>query len=320
MAQRPTDPAVIVAFTASLAQHDPATLRAYRTVLRDFITWRATMPDGTPFQVAHLTATAVRAYLEHLTAAGKAPRTRSKALTALQRFGRWTVEAELLPRNPVVGVTRPTVSDGAPKELSPEQRFVLHALVERAGSPRIAAIVGLGYWAALRISEVAALRLADCTVNQRAGSLTILDGKGGKTRTLDLHNAARRALAAYLDDTASKEARDIHSAYLFTSQRAASRRQQSKPDHLSARGIDHCWHQLKALATHTEWPYVEHITFHDLRHDWAHRARAAGWHLEEIAVYAGHQTKDGMPAIATTVRYTLPTRQQLKLRIAALGE
>ncbi|HCI78967.1 MAG TPA: integrase, partial [Ktedonobacter sp.] len=36
------------------------------------------------------------------------------------------------------------------------------------------------------------------------------------------------------------------------------------------------------------------------------------------AVYLGHQTKDGAPAIATTVRYTLPRRQQLKERIQEL--
>ena len=49
-----------------------------------------------------------------------------------------------------------------------------------------------------------------------------------------------------------------------------------------------------------------------------HRAREAGWSLEEIAVYAGHQTKDGVPAIATTVRYTLPSRKQLKERVQLL--
>lgn len=47
-------------------------------------------------------------------------------------------------------------------------------------------------------------------------------------------------------------------------------------------------------------------------------ARAAGWSLEEIAVYAGHQTKDGAPAIATTVRYTPPSRKALKERLQTL--
>ena len=72
---------------------------------------------------------------------------------------------------------------------------------------------------------------------------------------------------------------------------------------------------LKHRGTHEEWQLIAEVTFHDLRHDFAHRARAAGWSLEEIAVYAGHQTKDGAPAITTTVCYTLPSRQQLIERI-----
>jgi integrase len=70
--------------------------------------------------------------------------------------------------------------------------------------------------------------------------------------------------------------------------------------------------------THEEWQLIADVTFHDLRHDFAHRARAAGWSLEEIAVYAGHQTKDGAPAITTTVRYTLPSRKVLRERLSVL--
>lgn len=76
--------------------------------------------------------------------------------------------------------------------------------------------------------------------------------------------------------------------------------------------------QVKRKGTHEEWKLIAEVTFHDLRHGFAHRARAAGWSLEETAVYAGHQTNDGAPAIATTVRYTLPSRQQLKERIQVL--
>jgi integrase len=81
----------------------------------------------------------------------------------------------------------------APTELTPDQRYVLKTLVERADSPRLTAIFALGYWAALRISEVAQLQIDHCVLNQRAGTITLVGSKGGKTRTLDLHNQARRA-------------------------------------------------------------------------------------------------------------------------------
>jgi integrase len=130
---------------------------------------------------------------------------------------------------------------------------------------------------------------------------------------------ARRALLDYLSPADRREAsRDPESVYVFSSQRAAWLRQQRRPDHLSERGIEHLWAQFKRHGTYDEWQLVEDVAFHDLRHDFAHRARASGWSLEEIAVYLGHQTNDGAPAIATAARYTLPSRTQLKERLQSL--
>jgi integrase len=192
--------------------------------------------------------------------------------------------------------------------------------MQAEGSLRLSAIFALGYWAGLRISEVAQLQVGHCSVNQRAGSLTILDSKGGKTRLIDLHNEVRRALYRYLnkDDPLHRHARDPDSAYVFTSQRAAWLRQQGRPDHLGTRGLEYIWTAMKRRSRPDEYVLIQDITFHDLRHDFAHRARAAGWELEEIAVYLGHQTRDGLPAIATTARYTLPSRRQLKKKLKDL--
>jgi site-specific recombinase XerD len=316
---RPSDPEPLRGFAHALAGKDPKTIAAYLGTLRDFVAWLATRPGGTPFQLALLTETALDAYMQHLEQQHRAPRTRSRALSALRRFCRWAIDEGQLHRNPATAIPRPTVVALAPTELTPDQRYVLKTLVERADSLRLAAMFALGYWAGLRISEVATLQIDHCVLNQRAGAITIIGSKGGKTRTIDLHNQARRALYHYLDLPATHtEAREPDSPYVFTSQRAAWLRQQQQPDHITVRGISHLWSQLKARATHAEWQLIMPITFHDLRHDWAHRARAAGWSLEEIAVYAGHQTKDGAPAITTTVRYTLPSRQQLKEQLQRL--
>lgn len=50
----------------------------------------------------------------------------------------------------------------------------------------------------------------------------------------------------------------------------------------------------------------------------AHRAREAGWSLEEVAYYLGHVTKKGTPAIQTTVRYTQVSREQVKEKLKQL--
>jgi len=319
MTTRSTDFPPLQEFAASLGARDPKTIATYLTTMRDFVAWLATQPGGTPFHLGLVTETAVRGYMDWLQHAGRAPRTRSKALSALRRFCQWAVDEGYLRRNPALSMERPTVVAVAPTELSEDHRFVLKQLVGQHATRRFEAIFALGYWAGLRISEIAQLRRDQCTVNQRAGTITLVDAKGGKTRTLDLHNMARRALYDYLYPAVPQEAeRDPESVYVFTSQRAAWLRQQGFPDHLSERGIEHLWMQVKHKGTHEEWKLIAEVTFHDLRHDFAHRARAAGWLLEEIAVYAGHQTKDGAPAIATTVRYTLPSRQQLKERIQVL--
>lgn len=317
---RDDDPEAIRAFVATLERRDDKTVAAYLAVLRDLVAWLATQPDGTPFHPSLLTVTALQGYFDHLSSAGRAPRTRAKALTALSVFCRWAIGAGQLTRNPALQIDRPTVPALTPIELSPEQRTILKTLVERQNSARLSAIFGLGYWAGLRVSEVAVLRVDHCVLNQRAATITIVGSKGGKTRTIDLHPEVRRALSAYLQLPATQaEAREPDSEFVFTSQRAAALRRRDQPDHLSARGIEHLWTQVKAQATHTSWPLIADVTFHALRHDFAHRARAAGWPLEGIALYLGHQTKDGAPAIATTARYTLPSRQQIREQLKALG-
>jgi site-specific recombinase XerD len=208
----------------------------------------------------------------------------------------------------------------APRELTPNQRYVLKNRIDIVQSHRLSAIFALGYWTGLRISEVAHLQLNNCHLNQRTGHIIIKDSKGSKTRTIDLHNQTRRAVHNYLyrEDHTQRDARDPDSSYLFTSQRAAWLRQYGRLDHLSVRGLGYIWTRMKQQSSQEEYALIRDITFHDLRHDFAHRARAAGWGLEEIAVYLGHQTRDGLPAITTTARYTLPSRQQLKQRLQEL--
>ena len=60
------------------------------------------------------------------------------------------------------------------------------------------------------------------------------------------------------------------------------------------------------------------IAFHDLRHDFAHRALDAGWTLEELAYYLGHLTTKGLPATQITLQYTQMTRAQVKEKLKLL--
>jgi integrase len=90
-------------------------------------------------------------------------------------------------------------------------------------------------------------------------------------------NEARKALYEYL-----KASEDVGRIYVFPSQRS---------ERLTEEGIHHWFRTLKADATQDQWEFIHDLTFQDLRHDFAHRAREAGWSLEEVAYYLRHVTK-----------------------------
>jgi integrase len=192
-----------------------------------------------------------------------------------------------------------------PRELSPDQRLVLRNLVERQSQARSAAIFALGYYAGCRVSDIAWLLNEQVHLTTKAGWLHI-GHKGGKSREIDLLNEVRSALLEY----AQERGEAVKSPYFFTSQRSAR---------LSEAGIHHWFRTLKTQARQgEEWEQIKDITFHDLRHDFAHRARAAGWSIEEVAYYLGHITKRGSPAIATTARYTQVSREGFKSKLKLL--
>jgi site-specific recombinase XerD len=316
----------VAAFERVLSARDQKTRLAYRAVLRDFRAWLATRPGGSPFRPELLTEAAVKGYMDHLASIGRAPRTRSKALSALRRFCRWAQDEGLLRRNPAAYVERPTVVQLAPRELSEDQRYVLKTLVERQGSKRLSAIFALGYWTGLRVSEVATLRLEHCDLESLDGSVTIVvtntssaRTRQRKARTLVLHDEARRALRTYLhENKGADDARDSESAYVFTGHLAARQRLHGRPDHLTPHAIDGIWKRAKQAATIDEWEIVRDVRLYDLRHDFVQRARAYGWSLEEIAAYLGQQARDGTPTLPAPLQHDPLDRGHLEERLRNL--
>ncbi len=125
--------------------------------------------------------------------------------------------------------------------------------------------------------------------------------KGSKCRDIDLLNEARRPLYEYLQAT-----HDTARTYVFASQRS---------ERLTEEGIYYWFRMLKTQATEDQWELIQDLTLHDLRYDFAHRAREAGWSLEEVAYYLGHVTKKGVPALQTIVCYTQVSREQVKQKL-----
>jgi site-specific recombinase XerD len=293
-------------YLGSLGGRSASTVEAYARILHSLASWVAERSGGSGgFRPELLTRTALETYLKELEARGYSVSHRSRVKSVASGFARWLIEDKgLLRRNPVRGVEVPAQPLLAPRRLSPDQRYVLKNLVERDGKIRSEALFALGYWAGCRVSDVSWLMVENCHVGPKVGWLRV-GHKGGKVREIDLLNEARRPLFGYL----RQQERDAESPYVFTSQRAPR---------LTEAGVHHWLRTLKKKATKDEWELISDVTFHDLRHDFAHRARAAGWTVEEVAYYLGHTTNKGTPAIQTTVRYTQVSREEVKDKLQAL--
>jgi site-specific recombinase XerD len=288
---------------ACLTKHDEATIDAYMRILRQFTAWVAKRPGQSKhFQPNQLTATMVEGYLSLLKEQGYSVSHRTRVKSVIKHFCQWLIEEKAaLTRNPTRGIEIKAQQMLAPRVLSPDQRFVLRNLVEKADDVRGQALFALGYWAGCRVSDIAHLLMEHTHVGPKIGWLHV-GHKGEKFRDIDLLNEARRPLYDYLQHGG----RDPESLYVFTSQRSPR---------LTEDGIHHWFRTLKRQANRDEWELIADLSFHDLRHDFAHRAREAGWTLEEVAYYLGHVTMKGTPAIQTTVRYTQVSRAQVKEKL-----
>jgi site-specific recombinase XerD len=297
---------LISEFLQSITHQSKATQVVYGRTLRQVTEWIEQKPGGGEgFKPELLTSIALTLYLEELGTQGYSLSHRTRVKAVVSRFACWLIEEKaLLSKNPTRSVILPAQQLLAPRELSPDQRYVMRSLAERSGDAKTLAIFSLGYWAGCRISDVAHLKLQDAHIGPKVGWM-LVGYKGGKLREVDLVNELRKPLYDYI----SIERQETSSPYLFLSQRH---------ERLTESGLHQWFRTLKKQARKEEWELVQDITFHDLRHDFAHRARASGWSLEEIAYYLGHVTARGLPAIQTTVRYTQVSREQVKNKLRLL--
>lgn len=282
-----------------LRSRDDDTVAAYRRVLRKFTAWMSEQPGhDRQFHPEYITRTLVEIFLETLPSASY----KNQARSALSGFCRWLMEdKQILARNPTRGIAIPAQALLAPRELSEKQRVALRDLVEREADLRGRSVFALGFWAGCRVSDISYLLYEHTHLSTKAGWITV-GHKDQKTRDIDLLNQARLPLFDY----ANSEERNGSSRYVFTSQRS---------HRWTEDGIHYWWQEIKKKARREEAELIEDVDFHDLRHDFGHRARAAGWSLEEVAYYLGHVTKRGTPAIQTTVRYTQVSREQVKKKL-----
>src|SRR2546423_4550621 len=278
------------------------TVEAYLRTARHLMGWLAQRPGNAgQFQSLQLTRPAVELYLTYLEQEGLSLHHRARVKSTISNFAQFLIEEKgQLQLNPTWGINLPSLPLLAPRELSPEQRSILRALVEQEGDRRGAALFALGYWAGCRVSEVSWLQMAHTHVGPQVGWLHV-GHDGSKWRNIDLMHEARQPLYAYL-----QARHDSQGIYVFTSQRS---------ERLTEEGIYYWFRTLKAQGSRDQRAVIEELSFNDLRHDFAQRARVAGWLPEEVAYYLGQVTQQGMTALQTMVPPTPVSREHVKQKL-----
>ncbi len=271
-----------------LSDKAKGTREAYLRTVRHLIGWLTQHPGPPePFQPRQLTQTVVERYLAHLEQEGLSLCHRARVKSTISHFAQFLIEEKgLLRRNPTRGIDFPPVPLPAPAPLSAQKRAVLCALVEQEANQRGAALFALGYWAGCRVSELSWLQMADTHVGPEEAWLHV-GNQGSKGRDIDLLNAAREPLYAYLQATG-----DPARTYVFTSQRSKR---------LTEEGIYYWFRMFKDQATQDQWEVIRDLTFNDLRYDFAYRAREACLAPEKVASYLGLATRQGISALQSAL-------------------
>jgi integrase/recombinase XerC len=150
----------------------------------------------------------------------------------------------------------------------------------------------------LRLSEAAALRVADVEIKPRSGSVTVRSGKGNKRRVVPLNADARKAVSEWLAvrPPSIPPSGGEEVTALFVSQKGGA---------LSARAMAEVVTGLGAKAG------LEGLHPHLLRHSCAKNLVDQGIGIEKVAMILGHES------LETTRLYTMPSEADLQAAVEA---
>ncbi|UUX51685.1 site-specific tyrosine recombinase XerD [Nisaea acidiphila] len=266
------------------------TIEAYRRDLTDF----ATSLRARKRSLESAGSDDIRTYLSELEAAGMAPRTAARRLSAIRQLYRFLFSEGDRTDDPSTVIDSPRQGRPLPKILSEDDVDLLLASARGKGEPeglRLTCLLEILYASGLRVSELVALPLAAVARDPR---VLIVRGKGGKERMVPLTEAAREAIIAYKNVRQSFLPEGATSPFLFPSR--------SSEGHLTRRRMGQL---LKELAIECGLRPGS-VSPHVLRHAFATHLLDHGADLRSVQQMLGHAD------ISTTQIYTHVLAERLK--------
>jgi integrase/recombinase XerD len=298
-AARQSDQRLVALYLDMLAAERGAqanTLSAYRRDLDDVAGYLA----GTGRSIAAAETRDLRAYLAGLSRRGLRAATVARRLSAIRQLYRFLYAEGRRRDDPAAVLEGPKRARPLPKTLSVDQvdRLLRAAAASDPAAPlpvrlraaRLSCLLETAYASGLRVSELVALPIAAA---RRDARVIVVRGKGNKDRLVPLNEAAKRAMAHYLELLAQSNSK-AQSKWLFPSF--------GESGHLTRQ---HFARELKALAAAAGLNAAQ-VTPHVLRHAFASHLLHNGADLRVVQTLLGHAD------ISTTQIYTHVLEERLK--------
>jgi integrase/recombinase XerD len=298
-AARQSDQRLVALFLDMLAAERGAqanTLTSYGRDLADFTAYLARAGRS----IASAGTQDLREYLGELARGGLGGATVARRLSAIRQLYRFLCAEALRKDDPAAILEGPKRARPLPKTLTLAEvdRLLRAAAIadpaapprERLRAARLSCLLETLYATGLRVSELVALPISAA---RRDARVIVVRGKGNKERMVPLNNAARNAMANYLQ-LLRQSAREAESKWLFPSF--------GESGHLTRQ---HFARDLKTLAG-SAGLRTEQVSPHVLRHAFASHLLHNGADLRVVQTLLGHAD------ISTTQIYTHVLEERLK--------
>jgi len=270
------------------------TIDAYRNDLSGF----RTFIDGNGFQdpaiAKAITRNSINAYIADLNSRRYARATVARKVAAVKSFCTFLLDHGDLSSNPATQVDSPRAPKPVPKPMTTVEVDLLLQEPRKYDSPeatRDAAMLELMYATGMRVTELVSLNMDSLHLEPMPAWVRCL-GKGGKERTIPVHEQAIEAMTQYLDDARPQLLKSRPHQALFVNRRG---------ERLTRQGF---WLILKGYAKTAG--IDSHVTPHTLRHSFATHLLRGGASVRDVQELLGHAN------VSTTQVYTQLADEHLR--------
>lgn len=249
----------------------PRTITLYLDEVARFARWLADheRPSPNPGDLAGVTHADAVAWVGDLRNAGLSPSTIRSRWVALRSLYGWAHEEEIVTTNPMARINVPKADEPPPAVLTDDEiRLLLKACAGTTfNDRRDLALIRFMLASGVRVSEACALEISDVDLGARLVAVT--DGKGGKSRVARIDVTTAAAIDRYKRERGRHRLASLPNLWI------------GHRGPVTRKGVP------SILAKRAELAGIGHIHPHQLRHSWAHRAKASGASTEDLQNLGG---------------------------------